>query len=111
MKVVAKAWPPATPMISRDAGAGIAAVDDVLGLEQPPTPTPSTRQRPSRRSLDRGAEGAHGGGGGEHVLAFEQALDRGLADGERAQDQGAVRDRLVAGWHGSCRRAAPTAAR
>ena len=32
-----------------------------------------------------------------HVLAFEQAGDAGLADRERAQDQGAVRDRLVAG--------------
>ena len=55
-----------------------------------------TRHAPGAGPGDRGAEGAHGGGGGEHVLAFEQAFDRGFADGERPQHQRAVRDRLVA---------------
>ncbi len=48
-------------------------------------------------ALDRGAQRAHGLAGVEHVLAFEQAGDAGLADRQRAEDQGAVRDRLVAG--------------
>ena len=49
------------------------------------------------RALDRGAERAHGLAGVDDVLAFEQAGDRGLADRQRAENQGAVRDRLVAG--------------
>ena len=79
------------------AGAGIAVVDDA-----PPARGGrrrrgrATRQAPGAVRVTRRAEGAHGGGGGEHVLALEQALDRGLADGERAEHQRAVRDRLVA---------------
>ena len=66
------------------------------GSWKPPTPTPSTRQAPGAGALDRGAEGAHGAAGVEHVLALEEAADPGLADRERAEDQRAVRDRLVA---------------
>jgi hypothetical protein len=39
---------------------------------------------------------AHRGGGGQHVLAFEQAGDAGFAHGQRAQHDRAVADRLVA---------------
>jgi hypothetical protein len=42
----------------------------------------------------------------EHVLPFEQPLDPGLALGHAAEDQGAVRDRLVA-WHGDMAGQAP----
>ena len=41
-------------------------------------------------ALDPHAQRAHRLGGVEHVLALEQAADPGLADRERAQDQGAV---------------------
>ena len=47
--------------------------------------------------LDGRAQRPHGLGGVDHVLAFQQPGDAGLADRERAEDQGAVRDRLVAG--------------
>src|SRR6185312_2709725 len=49
------------------------------------------------RPLDLGAECPHGFGGIQHVLALQQAGHPGLADRKRTQDQGAVRDRLVAG--------------
>jgi hypothetical protein len=48
-------------------------------------------------ALDAGAHGAHGGGGGQHVLALEQAANPRLAHGQRAQHDRAVADRLVAG--------------
>ena len=106
VKVVAKAWLPATPERQAHTGAGIAVVDDALGLEQAADAEAGDPPVAAAGRGDRGAEGAHGGGGGEHVLAFEQALDRGLADGQRPQHQGAVRDRLVAGRaHGAGQRA------
>ena len=60
-------------------------------------PRPRARQAPSAAALDLGAQRAHRRGGAQHVLAFEQAVDLGLADGDAAQHQRAVRDRLVAG--------------
>jgi hypothetical protein len=46
---------------------------------------------------DRGAQRAHRLGGVEHVFAFEQPGYAGFPDRERAEDEGAVRDRFVAG--------------
>ena len=43
-----------------------------------------------------GAKGPQRAGGCQHVLAFEQALNRRLAQRQRAEHQGAMRDRLVA---------------
>src|SRR5262249_41555894 len=43
------------------------------------------------------AERAHRLAGVDHILAFEQPGNAGLPDRERAEDEGAVRDRLVAG--------------
>jgi hypothetical protein len=52
-------------------------------------------QRPSawRRIFARWA----GLRGAQHVLAFEKPFDLRLADGEQAEDQRAMRNRLVAG--------------
>ena len=61
--------------------------------------------------LDRGAQRPHGLGGVDHVLAFEQPGDAGLADRERAEDQGAVRDRLVAGHAHAALERRPSGAR
>ena len=47
--------------------------------------------------LDRGTQRPHGLAGIDHVLALEQPGDAGLADRECAENEGAVRDRLVAG--------------
>ena len=75
------------------------------------------RRRRRRRSSDHLPAGATAGshriqrrGGGEHVLAFEEACDLGPSDGERAQHQRAVRDRFVARHAQPRRRAAPAAA-
>ena len=43
------------------------------------------------------AERTHGIGGVQDVLAFQQPADGGFADRQGAQNQSAVRDRLVAG--------------
>ena len=77
-------------------GAGIAHVEDVAGLGE--GADAAAGDAPGRAVAgDVGAEGAHGGGGAEHVLALEEAVDRGLADGEAGEHQGAMADRLVAG--------------
>ena len=78
------------------ASAGIAVVDHVFGFQQPADAEALDAPDAAVGAGDGRAEGAHRLGGGEHVLALEQALDRGLADGERAEHEGAVRDRLVA---------------
>ena len=59
-------------------------------------PRPLDAPAAVRAALDRGAQRAHGRGGAQHVVALEQAVDLGVAVGQRAEDQRAVRDRLVA---------------
>ena len=63
----------------------------------PPSPRaePVHPPRSLPSALDGGAELPHGAAGIEHVLAFERP-GSGLADGQRPQDQRAVRDGLVA---------------
>ena len=68
-----------------------------------PIPPPRTRAdaayRPGKLTgpLHPGAQRPHRFGGIEHVLALEQAGNPGFADRQRAEDQGTVRNRLVAG--------------
>jgi hypothetical protein len=50
-------------------------------------------------------ERAHGSRGAQHILALQQARDVRASDGKAAQDEGAMRDRFVAG------NAAPSAQR
>ena len=78
------------------AGAGIAEIDDALRLEQAARAEPADAPGRVASALDRRPEGAHGGGRCHDVGALEQAGDAGLADGQRAEHQRAVRDRLVA---------------
>ena len=59
-------------------------------------PTPRTRQTPSPLLDDVGAERAHGGGGAQHVLAFEQAVDVGFADRDARRTSARGANRLVA---------------
>ena len=66
------------------------------GSARPPTPTPSTSQRPSLRRSTPAPSARIAAAVAQHVLAFEQAGDLGAADRERAQHQRAVRDRFVA---------------
>jgi hypothetical protein len=77
------------------AGAGIAHVDDVGRLREPADAATGDAPAPLAVLRDGRAERPHGRRRAQHVLALEQALDAGLADGERPQHQRAMRDRLV----------------
>ena len=90
------AWPPATPIIKRMPVPELPKSRVSRGASSEPMPQPWTRQRPSPQPLHLGAKRRAGGGGAQNVVAFEQALDFGLADAEKAENQGAVRNRLVA---------------
>ena len=48
------------------------------------------------RPLDAGAERAHDLGGVDDILAFQQARNSRLADRQRSQNEGPVRNRLIA---------------
>jgi hypothetical protein len=80
-----------------DTGPGVPAIDDHLRLGQSADPTAVHPPDAVAVPRDFGPESTHGIGSGDHVLAFQQALDRGLSDGHPAENQGSMRDRLVAG--------------
>src|SRR5262249_29473620 len=79
------------------AGAGIAEVEHANGRAEAADADAMDAPGPFTRAFDLGPERTHSIGGVEHVLAFEQPGDAGLADRERAEDQRPVRDRFVAG--------------
>ena len=78
------------------AGAGIAEVEHLRRLAQAADAAAARAPDAVGAALRLAAQLAHGGGGAQHILAFEQAVDLGLAHRQRAQHQRAVRDRLVA---------------
>ena len=78
---------PELPISSTSPGSAEAA--DADALDPPVALALRARARRPARAMARG--------GAQHVLALEQARDAGAPDRERAQDEGAVRDRLVAG--------------
>ncbi len=88
------------PMISRTPVPELPQSITWSGSAKPPTPTPCTVQAPAAVVRDLGPEGAHRRGGVQHVLPFEQPGDPRLAHRQRAEDQRAVADRLVAGHLG-----------
>jgi hypothetical protein len=75
------------------ARAGIAAIHHIGRLRKaaPALDPPA----PLSEALDARAEGRHGGRRAFDVLALQQALDLGHAMGQRAQDQGAMRNGFV----------------
>ena len=77
------------PELPKSSGAG--------GCAKPATPDPAHRPGERPGPLHFGAQRPHRFGGIEHVFALEQARNPGFADRQRAQDQGPVRNRLVAG--------------
>ena len=85
------------PMTSRTPVPELPWSIDVLRLLEAADAHALDPPGPGAGPLDRGAEGPHRPAGVEHVLALEQAADPRLADRQRAEDQRAVRDRLVAG--------------
>ena len=96
-KVAVIAWPPTTPIISLVPVPALPKSSVARGASRLPMPAPATRQRPRpiRSTLAPSARQAMLGA--QHVLAFEQPLDRRFADGEQSENQRPVRDRLVAG--------------
>jgi hypothetical protein len=79
------------------AGTGIAEIQRRFGLREPGHADTAHRPCEIAGPIHFCAECLHGLGGIEHVFALEQPGNPGFADGKRAQDQGPVRDRLVAG--------------
>ena len=76
-------------------GAGIAHIQHIRGLHQATDAAPGDAPfGPILHHL--GAKRAHGGGGAQHVLPGQQTGDAGLADGQRAEHQGAMADGFVA---------------
>ncbi len=88
--------PATAPMTRRQPVPELPKSSGSARLRETCDPHPPHRPGALTGSLDRGAECAHHFGGIDHVLAFEQARDPGLADGHRRQDQRAMRNRLVA---------------
>ena len=77
------------------AGAGIAEIERRGRRAQAAHPLALHRDR-AVGSFHLGAKRRHGLGRGQHVFGLEQAGDAGDAGRQRAQDQRAVGDRLVA---------------
>ena len=97
MKLV-KGWLARMPESRRAAVPELPRSSTSAGSRPPPTPKPRTRQTPVAGFVhDLRPQGAQRGGRAQHVLALEQAAHRGLAQRQRAEHQGAVGDRFVAG--------------
>ena len=80
------------------AGGGIAEIERARRRGKAPDADAVNAPNALSRPFQPGAERAHGIGGMDDVLAFQQAADRAFADRQSRKDQGAVRDRLVAGY-------------
>ena len=76
-------------------GAGIAEIERAGRLGEAPDADAMDAPHALARALQPGAERAHGLGGVQHVLAFQEAINRALADRQRPENQGTVRDRFV----------------
>ena len=79
------------------ARAGVAEIEPLRGLDEAADAGAADPPAPRRVARHGGAERPAGGGGAQHVVAFEKALDPGLADRKQPEDERPMRDRLVAG--------------
>ena len=79
------------------AGSGVAEIERRRRLGEAADADAPHPPGPLAGALDDGAERLHGVGGADGVLALQHAGDAGFADRQRAEDQGAQRNRLVAG--------------
>src|SRR5262245_17394337 len=79
------------------AGAGIAEIEHAMRFAEAADADAVNAPCACGHALDLGAQRAHRLAGVDHVLAFEQPGYAGFPDRERAEDEGAVRDRFVAG--------------
>ena len=78
------------------AGAGVAEIEGVARRQDRAEPGAANPPRPGPGALDDRAERPASLAGVQHVLALEQPLDPGFAAGQEAEQEGAMRDRLVA---------------
>ena len=78
-------------------GAGIAKIERFLGLPEAGDANAANGPGKFAGPIHPGAERTDRFGGIEDVFALKQAKDPAFADRERPQNQGAVRNRLVAG--------------
>ena len=79
------------------ARPGVAEIEPLRGLDEAADAGAADPPAPRRVARHGGAERPAGGGGAQHVVAFEKALDPGLADRKQPEDERPMRDRLVAG--------------
>jgi hypothetical protein len=77
-------------------GPRVAEIELPVRLGETAHPDAAYPPDPVRAAFDVDAQRRERRRGGEHVLPLEQAGDRALADGHRAQQQSAVGHRLVA---------------
>ena len=96
-KVAVIGQPATAPMTRRQPVPELPKSSTAGGSAKPADPDAANAPGALTGPLDRRAQRPHGLGGVEHVLAFQQPGNARLADRERPEDQGAVRDRLVAG--------------
>ena len=78
------------------AGAGVAEVECVARRKNRADAQAADSPAPLADPLDAGAERAASLACAQHVVAFEQSLDRRFTAAQQAEDEGAMRDRLVA---------------
>ena len=95
-KVAMIGWPPTTPIISREPVPALPKSSVSRGASSAPSPGPRTLHAPAR-ALDDGAERPARLAGAQHVVALEQPLDLVVAAGQQSEQEGAMRNRLVAG--------------
>ena len=79
------------------AGGGIAEIEHPLRLPEAADPDAMHAPGALAGALDLRPQRPHGLAGVKHVLAFEKPGNPGLPDRQRAENQRAMRDRLVAG--------------
>ena len=92
-----KGWLARMPASRRAEVPELPSSSTSAGSRPPPTPKPRTRHRPAVALMrDLGAQRPQRRGGGQHVLALQQAAHRGLAQRQGAEHQGAMGDRFVA---------------
>src|SRR5262249_51959016 len=78
------------------AGAGITEIEHASRFREPANADTMNAPSAVARALHPRAEGPHGVGGMQDVLALQKTADSGFADRKGPEDQGAVRYRLIA---------------
>ena len=111
VSVQPKRCPASKPASRRSAVPAFPRSMAAAGAHSPSRPTPWTIAFTVVRPFDLHPHRPERRDRGEHVFAFEQPPDPGVAVRDRAEHDGAMGDRLVAGHRGSRRATDPRGAR